>query len=109
MSEGNPPVVIRHDGDVWNVVAFGATRRRNGDGETLCTLESVTRVQWQRPIRMAQWVPWRVLQSALIQREEAQRARYSDVVTSSARDPRDQAITDYYRDRATGAHAARAR
>jgi hypothetical protein len=104
--------VIQHEGDTWRVIGFGATRMTETNGQTFCHLMSTTRFRKQRngdvPVQMADWIDWRVIQSGLMQREEAQRASHSDIVSDGGMDPRDRAITAFYTDRANGFHAAKA-
>ena len=103
-------ITISHDGDTWRILSEGSVR----DGKVYCHLTSTTRGNHQRsgfvPLQICDWIDQRVILSHAIQAEEAQRkAQYSDIVSDGGMDPRDRAITDYYTDRAAGAHANRAR
>ena len=87
-----PEPTIAFEDDIWRILGTGASR----NGQTYYHLASTTRGRLQRngwcPMQICTWLDHAFVQSQHIQREEAARA----------------AIAAYYRDRAQGAHAAKA-
>lgn len=60
---------IRHDGDVWRVLAVGATR---GNGSTYCHLSSMVRFRRQVnglvPVQMGDWLTPEMLEQNPVRR-----------------------------------------
>lgn len=81
-------ITIQHDNDTWNILSQGAAR----DGKVFCHLASTTQFRQQRngknPVQICDWIDAALILSSAMQAEEAQRARYSDIVSDGGMDPR---------------------
>lgn len=73
------PLTIPHDGDIWRIVAQGATR----EGKVYCHLASTTKGVQQHngwnPMQICDWIDADLVLSYAIQREELMRKALAEI------------------------------